>query len=97
MRNQRHLHIFADCHRAEGRGNLESTSDTEPPDYARLKPGDVISLKWNFARVGLELPVDHVETSRLAGAIRADHGEEFTLRDVETNIVDRAHAAERFG
>src|SRR5262249_60626965 len=45
----------------------------------------------------LELPVDHIETGRLSGAVRPDHGKEFTSRDIEADIVDRAHAAECLG
>jgi len=42
-----------------------------------------------------ELSVDHIEAGRLAGTVGSDQRQEFALADVEADIVDGAHAAER--
>ena len=49
-----------------------------------------------IAGIGQELPVDHVEASRLAGAVGADQRQELAFAHVEADAVDGAHAAERF-
>src|SRR6188472_285725 len=95
MRNQRHLHVLGDRHRAEGRGDLEGAADAEAPDVARPQPRNALSLKQDFAAVGLALPVDHVEAGRLAGAVRTDHRQEFAGVEIEADVVDGVHPAER--
>ena len=50
VRDQRHLHIFGDRHRAECSGDLEGAADAEPPDLAWLAPGNVAAFKENLRR-----------------------------------------------
>src|SRR5262245_46950175 len=42
-------------------------------------------------------PRDQVEEGRLAGAVRADHGDDLALLDVKVELVDDGQAAEREG
>ena len=97
IRNQRHLHVLGDRHRAECGRDLKGAADTEPPDRARRQPGNIPVLQQDFARIRRELAVDDVEARGLAGAVRADHGEELALADLEADVVDRTHAAEGLG
>ena len=52
-------------------------------------PANVIAAFVRRHRAG-----DHVEQRRLAGAVRADHGEDHALRHVEADGVDGDEAAE---
>jgi hypothetical protein len=38
--------------------------------------------------------VDHVEHRSLAGAVRADNGDDFSAFDLEAHLLQRMHAAE---
>jgi hypothetical protein len=49
VRDQCHLHIFDDGHRAE-RGSDQRSADI-PPHRARLRPGDIATLEENFSRI----------------------------------------------
>jgi len=48
-------------------------------------------IPWRRRR---ELAIHHVEAGGLAGAVRADEGEELALAHREADVVDGAHAAE---
>jgi hypothetical protein len=96
VRDQGHLHVLDHGHRAEGRRHLEGAADTEPPDLARRQAGNVFALAQYLAAIGRQLAVDHVEAGRFSGAVRADHGEEFALADLEADIANGVHAAEGF-
>src|SRR5262249_29709988 len=95
MAHDRELHVLGNGHRAERRGDLKGAADAEPPDLARLEPHDAAIGETDFTLIGSELPVDHVEAGRLAGAVRSDQGQELACTNVEAGIVDGAHAAER--
>ncbi len=41
-----------------------------------------------------QLPVEHVEAGRFAGAVRAEQREQLAALQIERDVVDRAHAAE---
>ena len=53
--------------------------------------------KQDLAGIRRQLAVDDVEAGGLAGAVRADHGEELARADREADVADRAHAAEGLG
>src|SRR5262249_55541266 len=67
----------------------------EPPNVAGLEADDAVVGESHLAAVGQKLAVDDVEAGRLAGAVGADQRQELALADVEADIGDRAHAAER--
>src|SRR6185312_5278493 len=79
-----------------GRGELKGAADTATPHVARRQAGNVLAVEQDPARVRGELAVDHVETGRLARAVRSDHGEKVAGADVEARLVDGVNAAEGF-
>src|SRR5712691_1188429 len=93
--HERELDVLGHRQRAEGGGDLERAPDAEAPDIARRHAGDAAAGEDDVAAVGHELAVDHVEASRLAGAVGADQRQELAVADLEADAVDRAHAAER--
>ena len=93
--DQYHLHIFAHGHRREGRGDLESPPDAEPPDGPGRQAQNASTVEPNRAGIGPELAVHHVEAGRLAGAIGSDQGQEFARRERERDPLHRPHTAER--
>src|SRR6266699_3155081 len=94
MGDHGHLDVFRGGHRAEGGGDLERAADAQPPHHARRQPRDVAAFEQDAPRIGLELPVDHVEAGRFAGAVGPDQRQELTLADRETDAIDGVHAAE---
>ncbi len=96
MRKQRHLNVFAHGHRSECRGDLKCAADSHAPDLARLAADRFRTADSDRATVRGQLPVHHVEAGRLAGSVRADHGEQLALAHVERDILDGANATERF-
>ncbi len=92
---ERHLHILRHRHGDERLRHLEGAADTQPPDAARGEPGDVLPGEHDAAAVGGELPANHVEDGRLAGAVRADDGDELARLDGERHAARSHHAAER--
>src|SRR5262245_46974705 len=97
VRDQCHLHILYNSHRAERGSDLKCPADAEPPDCTRLETRNVTALEQNFTGIGSELPVDHVEAGRFARSVGPDHREEFTLCDLKADIVDGVNTAECFG
>src|SRR6478672_12901079 len=79
------------------RGDLERAADAEAPDIARLLANDVGAVEQNFARVGLELTIDHVEAGGFAGAVRAEQRKQLAAAKIERDIVDCTHAAKTAG
>ena len=50
----------------------------------------------NLPSVGPKLSVDQIEAGGLAGAVRADHRQQFARFDGKTDSLDSTHAAEGF-
>src|SRR5947209_10721909 len=94
MRDQRHLYVLDYRHRMEGRRNLEGASDAKPPDVPRLLADDVFAVEQDFAGVGAELAVDHVEAGRFSRAVGAEQRQQLAAREIEGHVVYRAHATE---
>src|SRR6478735_7037252 len=67
MREQRGLHVFARCHGTEGGRDLKSAAHAKAPDATRLLARKAAPLEADISGVGLDLAVDDVEASRLAG------------------------------
>ena len=63
--------------------DLEGAADAAAADLVRRQPVDALARERDVARVGREHAGDHVEQRGLAGAVRADHGEDLALRHVE--------------
>src|SRR5919201_5097653 len=95
--HQRHLHVLGNRHRAEGGRDLKRAPDAEAPYLARLETDDAAMREFAVAAIGCELPIDHVEAGGFARAVGADQRQELAFADVEADILDRMHPAERFG
>ena len=77
IRHQRHLNVLAHRHGRECRGDLEGTSNAQPPDRAWFLAGGVLAEQIDPARAGNRLPVEHIEARALAGAVGADQRQDF--------------------
>src|SRR5215467_16188678 len=73
---------------------LERAADAPPGNVVVGKPGEVLVLQPDPARVWLPLAGDNIEQGRLAGAVWTDHRANLTFTDIETDAIDRQQAAE---
>ena len=60
------------------------------------RPLDALAGERDGAAIGRKHPGDHVEQRGLAGAVRADHGEDAALRHLEADAVHGHKPAEPF-
>ena len=82
--------------RAAGRRSRPGTSARAPRACAGTAGVPVMSTPSSSTRAGRrpEQARDEVEQRRLAGPVRADHGEQFALADLEPDIGDDRCAAD---
>src|SRR5205823_14251851 len=80
--------------RAPDGRHLKRAPHAALPDLARPEAENRFASEDDVAAVGGELAIHHVEAGGLAGAVRADEGEELALADREADVVDGAHDAE---
>ena len=73
---------------------LEGACDAERGDAVRRHVGDVGAVEDQLAAGRLVDAAHQVEDGGLAGAVRADDGEDLALLDGEAHAVDRLDAAE---
>jgi len=71
------------AHAREGAHHLERASDTGLADAIRLEPGDIVPVEPHCPGAWRHQAVEQVEQGRLAGAVRADHAEDFAAAHVE--------------
>ena len=83
------------AHAAKQRDILERARDAADRRLMRAHFRARLALEQNAAVLRMIESVDHVEHRGLAGAVRADDGADFALADIERNIGERLHAAER--
>ena len=74
--DQGHLHVLGHRHRQERLRDLEGAPDPAPECARGGRPVMSWRRRGGRARVGRKLPADHVEDRGLAGAVRADDGEQ---------------------
>ena len=82
-------------HRLEQREMLEHHADAEPPGGAGIGDARRRSVENDLPLVGGENAVDHLDESRLAGAVLAEKGVDLAGPDAETDVVVGAHARKR--
>ena len=87
-------HVFEQRELLEEADLLEGAGDAEPRPLVRRQPDQVRLIEEKRARVGLIDAGEEVQQGRLAGAVRADQREDRALRDMDRDVVHRAHAAE---
>jgi hypothetical protein len=86
--------VLADGHVEEQAQRLEGARDSLACDQVRLEAGDALAREDDVALRRLVDAGDEVEERRLAGAVRADHGDDLALVDVEVEPGDDLQAAE---
>src|SRR5262249_20145759 len=79
--------------RGEDARDLEGASDAVAYDLRRREPGKLDAVEPDLARVRPQGAGDQVEERALARAVRADHGGERAVREIERDVVGRLHAA----
>jgi hypothetical protein len=82
-------------HALEQRNVLERACDAAGGGFVRAHPVARRALEGDAALLRMIEAVDDVEHRRFARAVGADDGADFALADVERDIADRFHAAER--
>jgi hypothetical protein len=68
---------------------LEAPRHAEPCERDRPDAADVLALEAHAAPARLEDAGQHVDQRGLAGAVRADDGDEFALADRQAHAVER--------
>ena len=81
-------------HVAEEAQVLERARDPALDDEVRRQTGDVLAEEQDVPAVGRVHAGDQVEERRLAGAVRADQGDDAAGLDAEVHVLDRGDAAE---
>src|SRR5690606_8619460 len=97
MRQQGHLHVFDHGQRSKGGGDLKGTPHAHVRDLAGCLADELGTIKLHGACSGLQLPVHHVEGGGLSGAVWPDQGQEFTLLQIEADVVYGQVATELLG
>src|SRR3954451_3881663 len=97
MREKRECNVVAHAHRREGGCNLEGSSNAALRNLMRRQAIDPIPEQVYGAPVGAELSAEHVETGRLARAIRTYECDDLRGRDGERHVQQRFDAAEALG
>jgi hypothetical protein len=92
---QRAAQILEHRQPAEDRGDLKASRQAHPVDPVRLHLVDPDVVEQDRAGGEVETAADQVEQRSLAGAVRADDGVAFALRDVEADAADDLEVAER--
>ena len=77
--------------------HLVRATDPLVADLKGLPAGDILILKENPARIGLELTADHVEKGRLAGPVGTDDCYDLSLPNRQLGVLDGHEPIERFG
>src|SRR5262249_29619397 len=86
--------ILRGRHRLEQRKKLERAADAPRGNVVVGKPGEVLVLQPDPARVWLPLAGDNIEQGRLAGAVWTDYRANLTFTNIEADAIDRQQAAE---
>ena len=71
---------------------LEGARDAEPGDGVRRAAAEVLATETDAPAAAIEA-ADAIEDTGLAGAVRADQGEELSRLDRERDAVERDEAA----
>src|SRR5579872_1396468 len=81
--------ILQNRHAVKRLHHLKRPRNAEMRAPERRDAVDGLPVEENFAGVGLERAAHHVDQRRLAGTVRPDQAEDFTLGNGETHFVDR--------
>ena len=90
---QHRAQVLLDAQPAEDRGLLRQVADAEPRPLVHRHPGDVVAVDLDPALVDGHEAGDHVETGRLAGAVRAEQPHCLAAPHHQRHAVDHAPRA----
>jgi hypothetical protein len=94
MRDERHLHILGDGHRAEGGGDLKRAGDAAAANFARRQSGDVATVETDRSGIGRQLAIDRVEAGRFSRTVGADQRQKFAAPYRKADVVDCTYGLE---
>src|SRR6185436_5856842 len=94
---QRHLHVLAGGHGAEGCRHLKGPADPEARHPVRRAADQAGAIEQHLSGVRRELPVQHIEEGRLARTVGPDQGDDLARGHVEPYAGERFHAAVGLG
>jgi hypothetical protein len=78
-------------------GGLKRPCKAFADDFIRAEPGDIEFIDIDFSLGRFQGPGHEVEYRGLAGAVGADDGQDLSLVDFETEILDRYESFEALG
>ena len=84
------LQVLADGELADHPAALGHVRDAEPRDRLGRAAGDRPPVEANLARLAHRVR-DRAQRRRLAGSVRAEHGDHLALRHLERHAVQRVH------
>ena len=88
-------HVLEHAHVRERLGDLEGTADPRAAAVLPREAGDVLVVERDPTRVGPIHAGDQIEQRGLAGAVRPDDAQRFSVVQLHAQVVDDLHAAER--
>ena len=91
------LDVLGDRHAFEELYELESAHQSHRGDPVLPQMGDVLAGEFDRSRRGRKEARHHVEEGRLAGAVRADDGEQTAFRDFQTDVAVGRQSGEPLG
>src|SRR5215813_7416293 len=80
-------HIVEHAERGKNLRHLERARNPQLRDLARRSACDFLVLEEDRALARFQMPGDHVDESRLAGAVRADHADGLLGRHTDGNVA----------
>src|SRR5438105_60987 len=87
-------HVLVYAERAVELRHLERAADAQARDLARRQARDIALSVENRPRIGLEIARDHIDESRLAGAIGADEPDDRVPLEQRVHVACRRDSPE---
>src|SRR6185437_8354096 len=88
-----HFEVLLDAHAREDLPPLRDLADAELADAVRREAGDVLPGEANPSARRPVHPGDGADERGLAGAVRADDGDDLAVGDGKRNTVERLRVA----
>ena len=92
-----HANVVQHAHGLEELDVLEGAGHPAADDPVRRSAQDALAVEEHVTGLRLVEARDHVESRRLAGAVRPDQPRDLTFLDLERHLVERDDAAEALG
>jgi hypothetical protein len=88
-----HLQVLQHGHLRKDVPPFRAVGDAEREDRARRGLGDVVPIECDGAGARMQQPRDRLQGRGLAGAVRADQGDELALADRDGKPLEDIHQA----